>query len=267
MFERFTDRARRVVVIAQEEARALEHSYVGPEHILLGLVREGQGVAARALTELGVDLGAVRQQTEDLIGRGEHSPSGHIPFTPRAKKLLELSLREALQLGHNYIGTEHLLLAVLREGENVGAQVLVRMGTDLNQVRLQVLKLLTAAGAVLPGEGTELPAEVHPEPSGEPRPGPSVERRPPRSAEIRMARAARGDFLLTEVRNALTNISERLTAIERHLGMPGAAAGAHPEPGSDPEPGPGPEPDPGPDPRPGAADPGDPPGDVTASEE
>src|SRR5579872_1191822 len=142
MFERFTDRARRVVVLAQEEARMLNHNYVGPEHVLLGLIHEGQGVAAKALERLGLNLDSVREQTEDLVGQGEGAPTGHIPFTPRAKRVLELSLREALQIGHNYIGTEHILLGILREGENVGAQVLVRMGTDLNQVRLEVIKLV-----------------------------------------------------------------------------------------------------------------------------
>ena len=110
MFERFTDRARRVVVLAQEEARLLNHSYIGTEHILLGLIHEGEGVAAKALESLGISLEAVRSQVEEIIGQGGSSPSGHIPFTPRAKKVLELSLREALQLGHNYIGTEHILL-------------------------------------------------------------------------------------------------------------------------------------------------------------
>src|SRR5829696_3245407 len=117
MFERFTDRARRVVVLAQEEARLLDHNYIGTEHILLGLVHEGGGVAAQALTQLGVSLEAVRDQVKEIIGRGAEAPTGHIPFTPRAKKVLELSLREALELGHNYIGTEHILLGLLREGE------------------------------------------------------------------------------------------------------------------------------------------------------
>jgi ATP-dependent Clp protease ATP-binding subunit ClpC len=216
MFERFTDRARRVVVLAQEEARTLDHNYVGPEHLLLGLVREGEGTAAKALTELGVDLSAVREQTEELIGRGQKSPSGRIPFTPRTKKVLELSLREALQLGHNYIGTEHILLAILREGENVGAQVLVRMGTDLNRVRLEVVKLIAGAGAVVLGEGEATSGEIRSEPSGQER------SRAPR--EIRVARRVSQDFLLTEVRRELAKISERLTAIERHLGMPGAGA-------------------------------------------
>src|SRR6185312_9129351 len=137
MFERFTDRARRVVVLAQEEARMLNHNYIGTEHILLGLIHEGEGVAAKALESLGISLEGVRQQVEEIIGQGQQAPSGHIPFTPRAKKVLELSLREALQLGHNYIGTEHILLGLIREGEGVAAQVLVKLGADLNRVRQQ----------------------------------------------------------------------------------------------------------------------------------
>jgi ATP-dependent Clp protease ATP-binding subunit ClpC len=143
MFERFTDRARRVVVLAQEEARLLNHSYIGTEHILLGLIHEGEGVAAKALESLGISLEAVRAQVEEIIGQGGSSPSGHIPFTPRAKKVLELSLREALQLGHNYIGTEHILLGLIREGEGVAAQVLVKLGADLARVRQQVIQLLS----------------------------------------------------------------------------------------------------------------------------
>ncbi|MFM7411078.1 MAG: ATP-dependent Clp protease ATP-binding subunit, partial [Actinomycetota bacterium] len=143
MFERFTDRARRVVVLAQEEARLLNHSYIGTEHILLGLIHEGEGVAAKALESLSISLEAVRAQVEDIIGQGGSSPSGHIPFTPRAKKVLELSLREALQLGHNYIGTEHILLGLIREGEGVAAQVLVKLGADLGRVRQQVIQLLS----------------------------------------------------------------------------------------------------------------------------
>jgi ATP-dependent Clp protease ATP-binding subunit ClpC len=143
MFERFTDRARRVVVLAQEEARMLNHNYIGTEHILLGLIHEGEGVAAKALESLGIALEGVRQQVEEIIGQGQQAPSGHIPFTPRAKKVLELSLREALQLGHNYIGTEHILLGLIREGEGVAAQVLVKLGADLNRVRQQVLQLLS----------------------------------------------------------------------------------------------------------------------------
>jgi ATP-dependent Clp protease ATP-binding subunit ClpC len=143
MFERFTDRARRVVVLAQEEARMLNHNYIGTEHILLGLIKEGEGVAAKGLEALGISLDGVRTQVEEIIGQGQQAPSGHIPFTPRAKKVLELSLREALQLGHNYIGTEHILLGLIREGDGVAAQVLVKLGADLNRVRQQVIQLLS----------------------------------------------------------------------------------------------------------------------------
>ncbi len=154
MFERFTDRARRVVVLAQEEARLLNHNYIGTEHILLGLIHEGEGVAAKALESLGISLEAVRNQVEEIIGQGGSSPSGHIPFTPRAKKVLELSLREALQLGHNYIGTEHILLGLIREGEGVAAQVLVKLGADLSRVRQQVIQLLSGySGSGGSGEG------------------------------------------------------------------------------------------------------------------
>ena len=142
MFEQFTDRARRVVALAQDEARMLNHDYIGTEHILLGLIHEGNGVAAKALESLGISLDAVRQQVLEIIGRGEQAPPGHIPFTPRAKKVLELSLREALQLGHNYISAEHILLGLIREGDGVAAQVLVKLGADLNRVRQQVIQLL-----------------------------------------------------------------------------------------------------------------------------
>lgn len=131
------------MVLAQEEARLLNHSYIGTEHILLGLIHEGEGVAAKGLEALGISLEAVRAQVEEIIGQGGSSPSGHIPFTPRAKKVLELSLREALQLGHNYIGTEHILLGLIREGEGVAAQVLVKLGADLGRVRQQVIQLLS----------------------------------------------------------------------------------------------------------------------------
>jgi len=143
MFERFTDRARRVVVLAQEEARALNHNYIGTEHVLLGLVREEDGVACRALDALDVSLHTVRTQVERIIGPGAAPVSGHIPFTPRAKRVLELSLREALQLGHSYIGTEHLLLGMIREGEGVACQVLVKLGADLNRVRQQVIQIMS----------------------------------------------------------------------------------------------------------------------------
>ncbi|HEX2049242.1 MAG TPA: ATP-dependent Clp protease ATP-binding subunit [Actinomycetota bacterium] len=160
MFERFTDRARRVVVLAQEEARLLNHNYIGTEHILLGLIHEGEGVAAKALESLGISLEKVRQQVEEIIGAGQSPPSGHIPFTPRAKKVLELSLREALQLGHNYIGTEHILLGLIREGEGVAAQVLVKLGADLGRVRQQVIQLLSGysgAKETQGGAATEQP--------------------------------------------------------------------------------------------------------------
>ena len=150
MFERFTDQARRVIVLAQEETRLLNHNYIGTEHILLGLVHEADGGAAQALESLGVSLEAVRRQVEEIIGEGGSPPAGHIPFTPRAKKVLELSLREAIQLGHNYIGTEHILLGVLREGEGVACQVLVKLGANLPKVRARVLQLVASR----PGRGT-----------------------------------------------------------------------------------------------------------------
>jgi hypothetical protein len=152
MFQRFTDRARRVVVLAQEEARHLNHNYIGTEHILLGLIHEGEGVAAKALESLGISLEAVRDQVKEVIGRGVEAPTGHIPFTPRAKKVLELSLREALQLGHNYIGTEHILLGLLREGEGIAAQVLVELGAGLDRVRQQVVHLLSGYPGGVPPE-------------------------------------------------------------------------------------------------------------------
>jgi ATP-dependent Clp protease ATP-binding subunit ClpA len=163
MFQRFTDRARRVVVLAQEEASRLDHNYIGTEHLLLGLISEGEGVAAAALKSLGISLAPVRQQVEEIIGRGQEAPQGHIPFTPRAKKVLELSLRESQQLGHNYIGTEHILLGLIREGDGVAAQVLVRLGADRNRVRQQVIQLLHGRTAEEPGPG----AEIRPEMAGQ----------------------------------------------------------------------------------------------------
>jgi len=161
MFERFTDRARRVVVLAQEEARMLNHNYIGTEHILLGLIHEGEGVAAKALESLNISLEAVRQQVEEIIGQGQAAPTGHIPFTPRAKKVLELSLREALQLGHNYIGTEHILLGLIREGEGVAAQVLQKLGADLNRARQTVIQLLSGVTPIAAAEG-EAGSETEP---------------------------------------------------------------------------------------------------------
>jgi ATP-dependent Clp protease ATP-binding subunit ClpA len=188
MFERFTDRARNVVVLAQEEARMLNHDHIGTEHILLGLVREGEGVAASALHALGISLAAVRQEVEKVIGRGQQPPPGHIPFSPRAKKVLELSLREGRQLGHDYIGTEHILLGLIREGEGVAAQVLVKLGADLNRVRQQVIQLL---------HGERLWQE--PETTG-PRAGP----------------AGRGERRL---HSELHAIELRLSAVEQRVGI------------------------------------------------
>jgi ATP-dependent Clp protease ATP-binding subunit ClpC len=169
VFERFTDRARRVVVLAQEEARMLNHNYIGTEHLLLGLIHEGDGVAAKALEALNISLEAARKDIEEIIGQGQAAPTGHIPFTPRAKKVLELSLREALQLGHNYIGTEHILLGLVREGEGVAAQVLQKLGADLNRVRQTVIQLLSGsvAGAQVEAGGgssemSELMSEMQP---------------------------------------------------------------------------------------------------------
>jgi ATP-dependent Clp protease ATP-binding subunit ClpA len=215
MFERFTDRARQVVVLAQEEARMLNHNYIGTEHLLLALVREGHGVAAKALESLGISLEAVRQQVEEIIGRGKKAPSGHIPFTPRAKKVLELSLRESLQLGHDYIGTEHILLGLLREGEGVAAQVLVRLGADLNRVREEVVQLLARHQGAEPAVRTV---------RARPFPG--------------RARLSQEDRII----GMLDDLSARLRAVEEHLGLrppaeseqPGEDAAAEPgeaEPG------------------------------------
>ncbi|HOA88403.1 MAG TPA: ATP-dependent Clp protease ATP-binding subunit [Propioniciclava tarda] len=162
MFDRFTDRARRVIVLAQDEARMLNHNYIGTEHLLLGLIHEGEGVAAKALESLGISLEAVREQVEEIIGQGQQAPTGHIPFTPRAKKVLELSMREALQLNHPYIGTEHILLGLIREGEGVAAQVLIKLGAGLNRVRNQVLQLLSG-----------FQGEQKPSTAGAPEQGPS----------------------------------------------------------------------------------------------
>jgi ATP-dependent Clp protease ATP-binding subunit ClpC len=163
LFEKFTDKARRVVVLAQEEAKLLNHNYIGTEHILLGLIHEGEGVAAKALEALGINLEQVREQVQEIIGQGQQAPSGHIPFTPRAKKVLELSLREALQLGHSYIGTEHLLLGLIREGEGVAAQVLTKLGADTNKVRQQVIQLLSGYQGK---ESVAVGGETNPQPKG-----------------------------------------------------------------------------------------------------
>jgi ATP-dependent Clp protease ATP-binding subunit ClpC len=209
MFERFTARARRAVVNAQEEARELNHNYIGTEHLLLGLMREPESVAARALQELKISQDAVRERVIQIIGRGKQAPSGHVPFTPRAKKVLELSLREALHLSHNYIGTEHILLGLIREGEGVAAQVLVKLGGNLAAVREKVIELAPAAA-----ENVEFTERLRPA-GAAPLEG------------VLGQLAAIGDRLET--------IAARLSAIERHLGVreEGAAPEAGGEPGTD----------------------------------
>jgi ATP-dependent Clp protease ATP-binding subunit ClpC len=196
VFERYTDRARRAVVLAQEEARMLNHNYIGTEHILLGLIHEGEGVAAKALESLGISLEAVRQQVQDIIGRGQQAPSGHIAFTPRANEVLELASQEGLQLGHNYIGTEHILLGLIREGEGVAAQVLVKLGADLNRVRQQVIQLLHGHHGPEPaGEGTE-----------------------PAGGGARLGRRERAR-LMDDALGRIAALDRRLAAIERWVGM------------------------------------------------
>jgi ATP-dependent Clp protease ATP-binding subunit ClpC len=143
MIERFTDRTHGVLVLAQESARMLNHNYIGTEHILLGLIQEGEGVAAKALESLGVRLDTVRDQVQEIIGRGQQTPSGTLPFTPRTKKALDLSLQEALQLGHDYVGAEHILLGLIHEGRGVAAQVLVKHHIDLDRTRQRVIQLLS----------------------------------------------------------------------------------------------------------------------------
>ena len=219
MFEKFTDRARRVIVLAQEEARMLNHNYIGTEHILLGLIHEGAGVAVRALESLGVSLDDVRRDVEEMIGRGQHELSGHIPFTPRAKKVLELSLRESQQLGHDYIGTEHILLGLIREGEGVAAQVLVKLGADLNRVRQQVIQLLGG--------------QVH-ELAGESEAGGRWEAAEDLTGMGPEVRIVGSPAQLAEILARLRSIDTRLAAVERHLGLgaqePGPAAGEEPAP-------------------------------------
>jgi ATP-dependent Clp protease ATP-binding subunit ClpC len=200
MFERFTERARRVVVLAQEESRLLSHNYIGTEHLLLGLLAEQDGVAARALESLHVTLEAAREQVLEIIGPGQPQPSGHIPFTPRAKKILELSLREALNTGSEVIGTQHLLLGLIDEGDGVGAQILQRLGATTQAVREAVTTLADSEPAA---EATEAPWAS--------RPGPravSVAR------QVRLPADA-----LDEVKDLLASIDRRLSAIERHLGI------------------------------------------------
>lgn len=197
MFERFTDRARRVVVLAQEESQRLSHNYIGSEHLLLGLLAEREGVAARALESLNVTLTAAREQVEEIIGPGQQTPRGHIPFTPRAKKILELSLREALTMGSEVIDTEHLLLGLIDEGDGVGAQILQQRGATAQAVREAVARLISAdpEAAEVTGPGSE-----------------------PRAVSVTRQVRIRDDAL-TEVKDLLASIDRRLSAIERHLGI------------------------------------------------
>jgi ATP-dependent Clp protease ATP-binding subunit ClpC len=259
MFERFTDRARRVVVLAQEEARELGHTYIGTEHILLGLLREPESVAARALEALGIGLDAVRQQVREIIGQGEIAtlPS-HIPFTPRAKKVLELSLREALQLGHNYIGTEHILLGLIREGEGVAAQVLVKLGADLNRVRQQVIMTLHAGEAEaeqylpgdLPGEGSIVVEEESSSVRRTARASGAAHVAPPAGVIGSRIQLESLNVRLSEMVSRLDQIAERLAAIEGHLAegrRPAARAPRKPAAPRKPKPPPA-EPPAGPDP-------------------
>jgi ATP-dependent Clp protease ATP-binding subunit ClpC len=214
MFERFTERARRVVVLAQEESRLLSHNYIGTEHLLLGLLAEREGVAARALESLNVTLNAAREQVKEIIGPGQQQLHGHIPFTPRAKKILELSLREALNTGSEVIDTQHLLLGLIDEGDGVGAQILQRLGATTQAVREAVTTLADSEPAA---EATEAP-------------GPQ-----PRAVSMPRQPRIRVDAL-DDVKDLLAGIDRRLSAIERHLGIdagqeepPAAAAGAEAE--------------------------------------
>jgi ATP-dependent Clp protease ATP-binding subunit ClpC len=207
MFERFTNQSRYAIVAAQEEARSLDHDYIGSEHLLLGLLREDQGTSARALASAGITLEAARHDVEALIGRGERPPSGHIPFTRPAKKCLELSLREALQLGHRYIGSGHLLLGLMSQGDSAAVKVLGRLGADLDQLRARVIQELEDH----PENQDDLSYAARPEPLS-PRPEP-LSLRP---VTLRRQPA---------IPALLDRIEERLTAIERHLGIASEKAG------------------------------------------
>jgi ATP-dependent Clp protease ATP-binding subunit ClpC len=208
MFERFTQSSRRVVVLAQEEARNLDHNYIGTEHLLLGLLREHEGVAARALESLGITLEAVRREVEEVIGRGQQAPSGHMPFTPRAKKILELALREALGQGKNYIGTEHILLGLIREGDGLGVQILMKLGAPPEALRARVLEL----------------AAEEPDPAPEELAADVVFRRSPSSA-LRGPNFQLPADMISGYRRLFESVDRRLANIERHLGIAGGGSG------------------------------------------
>jgi ATP-dependent Clp protease ATP-binding subunit ClpC len=209
MFERFTESARRVVVLAQKEGRMLDHNYIGTEHILLGLIREGDGVAARVIGSMGLTLEAAREQVEAMVGRGTTGPAGHIPFTPRAKKVLELSLREALELNTTYIGTEHLLLGLMREADGVGAQILERLADPLPTIRGAVIELAAREpGSGIPAPDGPVTVAVSALPSL------ARSRNPERDMRIAMLTET-----VAELRAAVESSDRRLAAIERHLGI------------------------------------------------
>ena len=215
MFERFTPPSRRVVVLAQEEARMLDHNYIGSEHILLGLIHEGEGVAARAIVSLGLTLEMAREQVRERVGVGKQAPTGHIPFTPPAKKILELSLREALALKKEYIGTEHILLGLVREGDGVGAQILVTTA-PLPAVRETVL-LLAAAESGEPGPDEQLAVEWL---AGGPQAGGAGLRLPPRAiVSVRAQVVNEFRQTLASIGETLATLDQRLTGIERQLGI------------------------------------------------
>jgi ATP-dependent Clp protease ATP-binding subunit ClpA len=223
MFERFTERSRRVVVLAQEEARMLDHNYIGTEHLLLGLIHEGDGIAAQAIGSTGLTLDAARAEVEAMIGRGDSAPFGHIPFTPRAKKVLELALREALALKKSYIGPEHILLGLLREGDGVGAQILDRLAAPLAVLRAQVIELAAAEGAE-PGQDDPLGAEWLASPAF---------RRQTRVVTAAQAQVVRAE-VVSEFRATLALLGQTLAALDQRLGtierQLGIAAGSPEEP-------------------------------------
>jgi ATP-dependent Clp protease ATP-binding subunit ClpA len=244
MFERFTERSRRVVVLAQEEARMLDHNYIGSEHILLGLIHEGDGIAAQAIGSAGLTLAAARAEVERTIGRGAGTPTGHIPFTPRAKKVLELALREALALKKSYIGPEHILLGMIREGEGFGAEILTRLAAPLTVLRAQVMELAAAE----PGELDE-PQGLEWPPTGSQRDTAGF-RRQARAVTVAQTHVAGeaveaqmvrglviGEFraTLASLGETLAALNQRLAAIERQLDIstptptPAPAESAAPE--------------------------------------
>jgi ATP-dependent Clp protease ATP-binding subunit ClpA len=240
MFERFTERSRRVVVLAQEESRMLDHNYIGTEHLLLGLIHERDGIAAQAIESTGLTLAAARSEVEAMIGRGVSAPTGHIPFTPRAKRVLELGLREALALKKTYIGPEHILLGLIREGDGVGAQILERLAAPLPVLRAQVIEL-AAAEATEPEQDEPLGAEWSPAGAQEARAGLRRPARAVSAAQTQMIGAqerAVTALVVSEFRQTLASLDEtlatlgqRLDVIERQLGI----APAGPEDSAPPE--------------------------------